>query len=51
MVRNQLHQEKFRNFFYFQNNLILTSKDKEVSRTDTSPFFKGEISIALREIG
>ena len=24
-------------FFHFQNNLILTSKDEEVSRTDTSP--------------
>ena len=24
-------------FFHFQNNLILTSKDKEVSRTDASP--------------
>ena len=26
------------NFFYFQNNLVLTAKDKEVSCTDASPF-------------
>ena len=25
-------------FFHFQNNLVLTSKDKEDSPTDTSPF-------------
>ena len=37
LVRNQLYQGKLI-FFHFQNNLILTSKDEEVSRTDTSPF-------------
>ena len=24
-------------FFHFQNNLVLTGKDKEVNHTDTSP--------------
>ena len=36
VVRNQLH--RCMNFFFnFQNNLILTSKDKEVSGTDIFP--------------
>ena len=36
VVRNQLH--RFMKFFFnFQNNLILTSKDKEVSGTDIFP--------------
>ena len=35
LVRNQLFQDKLI-IFHFQNNLFLTSKDKEV-RTDTSP--------------
>ena len=39
LVRNQLFQEELKIiFFHFQNNLILTSKDEEVSHTDTSPF-------------
>ena len=38
LVRNQLFQDKLRFFFHFQNNLVLTGKDKEVSHTDTYPF-------------
>ena len=34
----QLFQEKLGIFFHYLNNLILTNKDEEVSRTDTSPF-------------
>ena len=45
LVWNRLHQEKLGIYFYFQINLILTSKDVEVSRTHTSPFFKGESSL------
>ena len=35
LVRNQLFQDKLIFFFHFQNNLVLTGKDKEVNRTDT----------------
>ena len=45
LVWNQLFQENIGIFFHFQNNLILTSKDEEVSCTDTSPFFKVESSL------
>ena len=45
LVRNQLFQEKLGIFFHYQNNLILTAKDKEVSCTDTSPFIKGEFPV------
>ena len=38
--RNWLHQEKLGIFVHFQNNLIQTSKDEEVSCTDTSPSLK-----------
>ena len=38
LVRDQLFQVKLRISFHFQNNLVLTSKDKEFNRTDTSPF-------------
>ena len=37
LVRNQLFQEKLGFFYYYQNNLILTVKDKEVSHTDMIP--------------
>ena len=37
LIRNWLHQEKLR--FFFQSNLILTSKDEAVSRTDMSGLF------------
>ena len=46
MVRNKLFQEKLGLFLHFQNNLILTGKDEAVSSTDTSPFLKGESSLA-----
>ena len=32
------YQIKLSIFFYFQNNLVLTGKDKEVNRNDTSLF-------------
>ena len=38
LVRNELFQDKQGIFFHFQNNLVLTVKDKEVNRADTSPF-------------
>ena len=38
LVNNQLFQDNLRIFFHFQNKLVLTDKDKEVNRTDTSPF-------------
>ena len=38
LVMNQLHHCMKQFFFQFQNNLVLTSKDREVSRIDTSPF-------------
>ena len=37
LVKNQLHL-CMKHFFRFQNNPVLISKDKEVSRTNTSPF-------------
>ena len=40
LVRNQLFQVKLECFFQYQNNLILTGKDEEVSRTDTYPSLK-----------
>ena len=38
LVRKQLFQDELKFFFHFQNNLVLTGKDEEVNRTDTSPF-------------
>ena len=38
LVRKQLFQDELKFFFHFQNDLILTSKFKEVNHTDTSPF-------------
>ena len=37
LVMNQLFQDKLIIFFHFQNNLVLTGKDEEVNRNDTSP--------------
>ena len=38
LVWNLLFQDNLGIFFHFQNNLVLTSKDMEVNRTDTCPF-------------
>ena len=32
-------KKSWETFFHFQNNQILTSKEEEVSRSNTSPFF------------
>ena len=46
-VRNQLHLDINGIFiFHFQNSLVLTSKEEEVSRTDTSPF-RIKVSVPL----
>ena len=38
LVRNQLFQDNLGILNLFQNDLVLTDKDKEVNRTYTSPF-------------
>ena len=48
MVRNQLHH-CIKQLFKFQNKLALTSKDKEVSRTDTPPF-KIKVSVPWLDV-
>ena len=38
LVRNQLFQDNLGILNLFQNDLVLTDKDKEVNRAYTSPF-------------